>query len=120
MTTTPCDHEKRVLEGLRVVACAGCGTTEWWSKGRRLDPAEGMARLFGRFDLRGRLPAIQAPGPEALMYEPPDRRSRSHLDAFPSAVWLEVDTDLWMSHDGERLLLVPTTPLLMENLTRGA
>jgi hypothetical protein len=79
-----------------------------------------MAALFGNFRLVGRLPALHGPGEEVLMYRPPNRRSRENLDVFPAHVWLQVDINLWLTHDGEHLLLVPTTTLLMDNLTRGA
>lgn len=107
------------MAGIEVVACARCGTVEWSGPTRSLDPAEGMAALFGNFRLVGRLPAVQAPGREVLMYRAPGK-ARAHLEAFPAHVWLHADTNLWLSHDGEHLLLVPTTPLLMENLIRGA
>lgn len=87
---------------------------------RPLDPSEGMATLFGNFELVGLLPAVRAPGDEVLMYRAPGRKGRGSLEAFPAHVWLRVDENLWLSHDGENLLLAPTTPLLMENLTRGA
>ncbi len=93
---------------------------DWTGRTRRLDPSEGMAALFGTFRLVGRLPAVHAPGREVLMYRAPNRTTRNNLDAFPAHVWLQVDTNLWLNHDGEHLLLVPTTPLLMENLTREA
>ena len=93
---------------------------QWLGTTRSLDPSEGMAALFGNFRLVGRLPAVQAPGEEVLMYRSPNRRSREHLEAFPAHVWLQVDVNLWLTHDREHLLLVPTTPILMENLTRGA
>ena len=83
-------------------------------------PSEGMAALFGDFRLIGRLPAVHAPGEEVLMYRSPNRRSREHLEAFPAHVWMQVDINLWLTHDREHLLLVPTTTILMENLTRGA
>jgi hypothetical protein len=87
-------------------------------RGRLLDPALGMARLFGNFDLVGSLPSVRARGQKVLLYRPPSRRSREHLDAFPRHVWLETQPGLWMAHDGEHLLLVPTDPLLAKNLTR--
>lgn len=103
-----------------MVACTECRTVEWLGSTRPLDPSEGMAALFGEFGLVGRLPSIQAPGPEVLMYRAPGRRGRAHLGAIPAHIWLQVDEHLWLSHDQEHLLLAPTTPLLMENLTRGA
>ncbi len=116
-TTTRCLHRPVAVAGLEVIACAACGTVEWHGAVRALDPVEGMAALFGRFLLVGRLPAVRAPGSEVLMYRAPRRKERANLNAFPANVWLQVDTSLWLSHDGEHLLLVPTTPLLMENLT---
>jgi len=79
-----------------------------------------MAALFGNFELVGRLPAVRAPGDEVLLYRAPGRKEQGSLEAFPAHVWLRVDEYLWLSHDGEHLLLVPTIPLLMENLTREA
>ena len=122
MTTTSrqCRHLPVAVAGIEVVACDQCGMVEWSGGIRPLDPAEGMAALFGDFHLVGRLPAVRAPGREALMYRAPGRKTRAHLDAFPPHIWLQVDASLWLSHDGDHLLLIPTTPLLMDNLTRGA
>lgn len=120
MTSTHCVHRPVEVADIQVVACETCGLVEWLGTTRLLDPSEGMAALFGDFRLVGRLAAVRAPGQDALMYRAPSRTARDHLDAFPPHVWLMVDTNLWLSHDGEHLLLVPTTPLLMENLTRRA
>ena len=122
MRTTPntCAHQPTGVAGIEVVACAECGKVEWLGRTRALDPAEGMAALFGEFRLVDRLPAVRAPGREVLMYRGPGRTARAYLKAFPPHVWMKVDANLWLSHDGEHLLLVPTTPLLMDNLTRGA
>jgi hypothetical protein len=120
MAMKPCRHRPVEVAGIQVVACDECDTVEWWGATGALDPAEGMAALFGDFRLVGRLPTVRAPGQEVLMYRAPGRKTRTYLGAFPSHVWMRVDTHLWLSHDGEHLLLVPTTPLLMENLTREA
>ena len=119
-TSTQCLHEPVVAAGIQIVACQVCGTVEWSASRRTLDPSEALAALFGNFTLMGRLPAVQAPGPEVLMYGAPGRKGKTSLAAFPPNVWLQVDDHLWLSHDHEHLLLVPTTPLLLENLTRGA
>lgn len=119
-TTTICVHNPVDIANINVVACEVCGMVEWAGRTRSLDPSEGMAALFGSFRLVGRLPAVHAPGREVLMYRAPNRSARNHLNAFPAHVWFQVDTNLWLTHDREHLLLVPTTPLLMENLTRGA
>ncbi|HKZ29689.1 MAG TPA: hypothetical protein VJ482_08630 [Acidimicrobiia bacterium] len=120
MTSEQCLHRPVKVAGIQVVACDACATVEWLGPTRSLDPTEGMAKLFGNFSLVGRLPAVRAPGQEVLLYRAPGREAWANLDAFPPHVWLQVDANLWLSHDGEHLLLVPTTPLLMDNLTRGA
>ncbi|MBT8216854.1 MAG: hypothetical protein HKN74_13965 [Acidimicrobiia bacterium] len=120
MITTACRHVPVAVAGLEVVSCETCGEVSWYRKGQWLDPAEGMAELFGQYDLVGRLEALSAPAPEVLLYRPPSGRWRSHLDAFPKRIWLEVSPELWLSHDDEHLLLAPANPLHMENLTRGA
>ena len=119
-TTTECRHQPVEVAGIQVIACGPCGTVEWLGANRSLEPAEGIAALFGGFRLVSRLPAVRAPGDEVLMYRAPSRRARTHLRTFPPYVWMKVDTNLWLSHDGEHLLLVPTTPLLLDNLTDGA
>lgn len=115
---TTCTMTKNQVAGLEVTYCPECREVEWWEGESLLDPDEGMARLFGRFDLVGRLPALGAPGPEVLVYQPPARQARGRLAAFPRGVWLEAAPDLWLSHDGERLLLCPSRPLLLDNLAR--
>jgi hypothetical protein len=85
-----------------------------------MDPAEAMAALFGSFDLIGSIDALGAPSPEVLVYAPPSARKRRHLDVLPRRVWLEAAPHLWMSTDGDSLLLAVTQRLLFENLLRGA
>lgn len=115
-----CTHTPAVVAGTEVVACADCGEVAWFRDGRWLDPAEGMAALFGEYDLVGRLEALSAPAAEVLLYRPPSKRWRSHLEAFPKHVWLEASPDLFLSHDGEHLLLAPLSHVYFDNLTRGA
>ena len=79
-----------------------------------------MAALFGSYDLIGPMDALGAPAPQVLIYAPPSGRKRRNLDALPERVWLKAGPRLWMSHDGEHLLLATTERLLFENLTRGA
>lgn len=79
-----------------------------------------MADLFGAFTMQGSLPALGAPGPEAFLYRPPTKAARRFLGVFPTGVWLETQPGLWMSHDGEHLLLAPSDPLTSHNLGRGA
>ncbi len=108
------------VAGIEVVSCATCGEVSWYRRGQWLDPAEGMAALFGQYDLVGRLEALSAPAPEVLLYAPPSGRWRAHLDAFPKQVWLEAAPGLWLSHDQVHLLLAPADPIHLDNLTRGA
>ncbi len=117
-TLLRCDHQSRTVGELSVASCSACGQVEWWGADRPLDPAAGMTRLFGQFDLVGRLPGLRAPGPEVLVYRPPGRRDHTALSAFPQGHWVEAAPDLWLSHDGSHLLLSPTDPLLLENLDR--
>ncbi len=105
-----CDHQPKQIEGLDVAACEDCGLIEWAEGGAELEPAEGFARLFGRFELIDRLPALRAPGPEVLVYRPPSGRARSLLSVFPAHAWLQIDDRLWMTHNGDQLLLAPVSP----------
>jgi len=90
----------------------------WSRDGERLDPAEGMADLFGRFELTSRLPGLHAPGQEVLTYQAPTPRAARRLSAIPAGRWLRVDDTLWLTHDGRHLLLSPTTKLHTENLLK--
>jgi hypothetical protein len=121
MDGTPfaCRHLPVEVAGLSVVACAECGTVQWFGRSGPLDPAEAMNRVFGQYDLVGRLPSLRGPADWVLVYRPPGRRLRSHLSAFQPGVWFRVDDELWLCHDGEMLLLAPSDPLLAANLTRS-
>lgn len=119
MDTTTCLHVAVSVAGLDVMACGNCTEVGWARGGRSLDPDEGMAALFGDFDLVEALPALAAPSPEVLLYRPGRPGQRRRLEAFPQEVWLRATPDLWMSHDGDHLLLAPSNPLTFENL-RGA
>ena len=77
------------------------GGVDWLSDQGSLDPAEGLAYLFGSYDLVGHLEALAAPAPSVLAYAPPSARKRRNLDCLPKHVWLEVGPDLWLSHDGQ-------------------
>ncbi len=120
MKTDTCTHVPAAIGGIEVISCADCGEVGWFRDGQWLDPAEGMAALFGEYDLVARLEALSAPAPEVLLYRPPSGRWRAHLEVFPKHVWLEAGPDLFLSHDGEHLLLAPIDRLYFDNLTRGA
>lgn len=115
-----CEHKPVWVGRIAVTACADCGEVDWLSSEGPVDHAEALAALFGNYDLIGPLQALGAPAPRVLAYAPPSGRRRSDLDVFPRHVWLKAGPRLWMSHDGQVLLLATTQTLLFENLTRGA
>lgn len=115
-----CEHKPVWVGRIAVAACEECGTVDWLCDGGAVDPAEAMAALFGSYDLAGSMEALGAPSPEVLVYTPPSSRKRRNLDALPRRAWLKAGPHLWMSTDGEVLLLATTQRLLFENLTRGA
>lgn len=117
---TWCEHKPVWVGRIAVAACGDCGRVDWLSDQGALDAAEAMAALFGSYDLVGPIDALGAPASEVLVYAPPSARKRRNLDALPRRVWLKAGPHLWMSTDGEVLLLAPTQRLLFENLTRGA
>ena len=117
--TVNCRHNVIWEGSIGVIACDVCGAVEWWADGSPLDAAEGMARLFGRYELVSTMPSLGAPAREVLAYRPPSRRTRTRLDAFPTHQWLQVAQGLWLSHDGSTLLLCPTDPLLAANMSSG-
>jgi len=119
-TSERCETAPVWVGRVAVAACADCGRVEWLSRDGPIDPAEAMAALFGAYDLVGPLPALRSPAPQVLVYAPPSVRKRKNLDALPRQVWLKAAPRLWMSHDGELLLLATTEPMMFENLTRGA
>lgn len=115
-----CEHKPVWVGRIAVAACADCGRVDWLSTEGPIDPAEALAALFGSYDLVATLDALGAPAPQVLAYAPPSQRKRSHLDALPRRVWLKAGPHLWLSHDGEVLVLATRQPLQFENMTRGA
>jgi hypothetical protein len=115
-----CEHKPIWVGRVAVAACADCGHVDWLSDAGPIDHAEAMAYLFGSYDLVGHLPALGGPTASVLAYTAPSAKKRKNLDALPKHVWLEVGPRLWLSHDGEVLLLATDHQLLIENLTRGA
>ena len=115
-----CEHKPTWVGRIAVAACQDCGRVDWFSNEGPVDHAEAMAALFGSYDLVGPMRALGAPSRQVLVYAPPSSRKRRHLDALPRGVWLKTGPQLWMSTDGEVLLLATTQRLLFENLTRGA
>ena len=120
MNPERCEHKPVWVGRVAVSACAECGEVSWLSDAGPIDPAEGLAWLFGSYDLVAHLDALGAPAPTVLAYNAPSARKRNNLNALPKHVWLRVAPGLWLSHDGEILLLATNQALLLENLTRGA
>jgi hypothetical protein len=115
-----CEHKPVWIDHIAVSGCPDCGGVEWFSDAGPVDPAEAMAHLFGSYDLIGPLDALGSPAPAVLAYSPPSARKRKNLDALPEKVWLKAGPNLWLSHDGNVLLLATNQQLLFDNLTRGA
>jgi hypothetical protein len=104
------------VAGIGVVACAECQTVDWWDAGGLVEPTAALQRLFGDLELEGTLAALAAPAPEVLVYLTGGRKARRVLEVFPRRVWLRAHPGLWMSHDGERLLLAPVDGDLVSKL----
>lgn len=117
---TWCEHKPVWVGRVAVAACEDCGRVDWFSNEGPVDHSEAMATLFGSYDLAGSMDALGAPASEVLVYTPPTTRKRRNLDALPKRAWLKAGPHLWMSTDGEVLLLATTQRLLFENLIRGA
>lgn len=111
-------HDAFDIAGLHAELCAVDGSVAWSENGCELEGMEAVARLFGSFELAGRLDAITAPGPAVFVYLPGSMRGRARLRALPAHEWMEVAPDLWAMSDGAALLLSPTDPLLAFNLAR--
>jgi hypothetical protein len=95
-----------------VAACGVCGTIEWYRNGRSIGGFDGMADVFGMFDLVATLPGVSTPGPEVMLYTAPRGASRGLLSTLPVRTWLEAAEGLWISHDGRHLLVSPIEPAL--------
>lgn len=117
---TWCEHKPVWVGRIAVAACEDCGRVDWFSKEGPVDPAEAIAALFGTYGLIGSMDASGGPAREVLVYAPPSVGKRRNLDALPRRVWLKAGPHLWLSTDGETLVLAPTQRILFENLTRGA
>ncbi len=113
-------HKPTAVGDMLVSACESCRRVEWSDRSGDIDPSEGMAALFGNFELVGTLDAVGSPAPEVLVYAAPSVRKRRNLAPFPKNSWVKAAPDLWLTHDGENLLLATNHKLLFENLTRGA
>ena len=115
-----CRHQPTWVGRVAVVGCAQCAEVDWLSDSGAIDPSEAMAQLFGMYELTGSIDALGAPSPQALVYRPPSSRKRKNLDAFPRNTWMKCGPQLWMSTDGEHLLLATPHRVMFDNLMRGA
>lgn len=105
---TTCIHTiTAVTRDIEIVACTRCGSIDWYRNGSPIDSFDGMADVFGAFDLVATLPAVSAPGPDVLLYRAPRAASKSLLSALPIRTWLEATPGLAISHDGRHLLVSP-------------
>lgn len=120
MSQGVCEHNPVWIGRIALVPCVECEVVEWFSGGGPIDHAEAMAALFGSYDLIGPLEALGAPSRRVLAYAPPSERKRKNLDALPRHVWLRAGPRLWLSHDGNVLLLATTETLLFDNFSREA
>lgn len=102
-----CRHHLQTVGDLAVMVCATCQTTEWWDGSGLIDATEGVARLFGEFELIGTLKGVGAPAPLVLTYRAPSDEARRSLKVFPPHEWIRVHDGLWLSHDETSLLLAP-------------
>lgn len=119
---TPADECRHTLETvgrIGVIACGHCGLLEFFGARGSLDPAEGVAGLFGNFELVGPLAAVGAPARRVLVYRPA-RGRKAALAVLPEGVWLRAGAELWIASDGRALMLATPNDLMVENLTRGA
>lgn len=113
-----CMHERTTACGLTLDICPQTDEAQWLDGASQLDPAEALARLFGAFDLMAALPGPTAPGETVLVYLPDSRRGRQAMRALPAARWIHAAPGLWITHDGDHLLMSPSDPLLAHNLAR--
>jgi hypothetical protein len=114
-----CRHVLETVGRIGVIACGSCGLLEFFGARGPLDPAEGVAGLFGNFDLVGPLEAVGAPSRRVLVYRPA-RGRKAALAVLPEGVWLRAGADLWIASDGRVLMLATPNDLMVDNLTRGA
>lgn len=114
---TTCVHDRFVIGSYELDICPQTDEAGWRCDGDEVDPAVAMASLFGQFDLCSTLPAM-APAEIVFVYRPAGRRGRSTMRSLPLGRWFESAPGLWLSHDGDHLLLAPSDPLVAANLAR--
>jgi hypothetical protein len=115
---TTCRHDRVDLGSVVVDICPVTSQAEWYDSDELVDPASALATLFGQFDLATAAPGLRSPGTMVLAYRPSGRRGRAAMRALPQGRWIEAAPDLWITHDGESLLMSPTDSVLARNLVR--
>lgn len=113
-----CMHERLRVGNFILDLCPDSSECIWFDGDELLDPAEALAVLFGSFDLRASIPGLDAPGEAVLVYQPDTRRGKYAMRSLPQHRWVQAAPRLWLTHDGERMLMSPVDRLLAENLTR--
>ena len=106
-----------VTRDIGIAACAACGTIDWFRRGAPVPAFDGMAEVFGMFDLVATLPGVSSPGRDVMLYKAPRGASRSLLDALPRRTWLEAAPGISVSHDGRHLLVSPLESALHGSAT---
>jgi hypothetical protein len=113
---TTCTHTLRpVTADIEVAACASCRSIDWFRQGTSIPAFDGMAAVFGAFDLVATLPGVSAPGPDVHLYKVPRSASRSLLGSLPVRTWLEAAPGLAIAHDGRHLLVSPMHSLTFDS-----
>ncbi len=114
-----CMHERIDVAGLTLDLCPDTAEAHWMSNdSESLEPAEALAVLFGSFDLKASLAGLDAPGAAVLIYRPDSRRGKQAMRSLPYRRWIHAAPGLWLTHDGEHLLMSPEDALLAENLSK--
>ena len=94
-----------VHDGIRVGACEECRWVRFGDTPGGNDPWRAMSRLFGDYEMVGRVDTIHAPAGEVLAYRPQLPADTGTLSVIPAHRWFRVTANLWMCHDRALLLL---------------
>ncbi len=114
-----CMHERIDVAGLTLDLCPDTAEAHWLSSDlESLEPADALALLFGSFDLKASLAGLDAPGEAVLIYRPDSRRGKQAMRSLPFRRWIHAAPGLWLTQDGDHLLMSPEDALLAENLSK--
>jgi hypothetical protein len=118
VSQSTCLHRRIPVGSFTLDLCPTTDEGRWLADGEDVDPAEALAHLFGAFDLVAAVHGVGTPGDSVLLYSPDSRRGRNRMRALPMSTWILAAPSLWLTHDGDHLLMSPEDPLLAENLAR--